>query len=293
MHSIKTISTITGLSTETLRAWERRYDGILPARSANGRRQYSEDDLAKLSLLAELTRNGHAISKIAALDYDALLALKTRSQAPSSLSLLLPQIIDALRDYRIERCEALLKQALIACDTIDYIKEVLMPSLTMVGELWHREQINIAQEHMFSCCVKRIVLSMVNNLHPHSPQMPAMLFATPSDEPHEFGILMSCLLAASLGFRCYYLGPNLPAHDLLEAIRHLQPAITVIGAVKTPPELTTAREIGQIAAVGDETAIWLGGLGARHLLPLPAKIDLIEDMDDFYRKAKQWLSLHR
>lgn len=292
MHSIKTITAITGLSAETLRAWERRYTGILPARSENGRRLYSADDLAKLSLLADLTRNGHTISKIVGLDYDALLALKNQNQEHDSTALLVSQIIDALRDYRIERCEELLKRALIACEPIDYVKRILLPALWTVGDLWHQEQINIAQEHMFSCCVKRIVLSMVNSLLQQTPHRPAILFATPSDEPHEFGILTACLLAAHLGFRCYYLGPNMPAPDLLAAIRHLKPAVTVLGVVKTPPEMSTLDALRQIGQGADLTSIWLGGQGARQLSNLPAGVELIRDIDDFYRRAEQQLSLH-
>ena len=92
---------------------------------------------------------------------------------------------------------------------------------------------------MFTCCVNRIVFSMVNNLHNASANSPAILFATPSDEPHECGILLSCLLAASQQYRCYFLGANLPGKDIVEAAQHLQPDIIVIGLVKTPPEPTT------------------------------------------------------
>lgn len=292
MHSIKTITAITGLSAETLRAWERRYSGILPARSESGRRLYSADDLAKLCLLAELTRNGHTISKIVSLDYDALLALKNQNQEQDNTQQLVTQITNALRDYRIERCEELLKRALIACEPLDYVKSILLPALSAVGDLWHQEQINIAQEHMFSCCVKRIVLSMVNNLQQQAPQRQAMLFATPSDEPHEFGILMACLLAAHLGFRCYYLGPDLPAPDMLAAIQHLKPVITVIGVLKSPPEPTTIDAIQQIGAgVSGMTSIWLGGVGGRHILKLPDGVELLRDIDDFYRKASLQLGL--
>lgn len=294
MYSIKAITSLTGLTAETLRAWERRYQGILPARSENGRRLYSPQDLEKLTLLAELTRNGHAISKIVSMDSEALQAMKSQATQHSGSDLLQLQIIEALMDYRIERCEQLLKRALLACEPIDYVKEILLPALRKIGDLWHQQRISIAQEHMFSCCVKRIVLSMVNNLQNQSSQALAMLFATPSDEPHEFGILLSCLLASALQYRCYYLGANLPGKDIVEAVEHLRPAITVIGLMKNPPESTTIEDLQLIGETEfmTTTSFWLGGSGARQLKQLPANAELLMDIDEFYRKAQQWQLLN-
>lgn len=294
MYSVKAISSLTGLSAETLRAWERRYEGILPARSENGRRQYSAQDLDKLSLLADLTRSGHAISKIVALDCKDLQILKAQASEDSGQQQLLSQITAALLDYRIERCEQLLKRALLACEPIDYVKGILLPALASVGDLWHQKRINIAQEHMFSSCVKRIVLSMVNNLQNASKTAPAMLFATPSDEPHEFGILLSCLLAASLQYRCYYLGTDLPGQDIVDAIEHLQPAIIVIGLMKSPLEIATIKEFSVIAHAEavKNIPLWLGGHGGRKFKS-EMTIEWLEDIDDFYRKAQQWQLLQR
>lgn len=301
MYSIKAVTTLTGLSGETLRAWERRYAGITPTRSDNGRRLYSQQDLEKLTLLAQLTRNGHTISKIAGLNCEALRDLQQRAQGvqKDSPSSLLDQIIEAVLDYRIDRCELLLKRALLASEPLDYARNILLPALEKVGDLWHQEKLSIAQEHMFSSCVKRIVLSMAHSLYNTSTSGPAMLFATPSDEPHEFGILLSCLLAAAQQYRCYYLGANLPGKDIAEAVRHLKPDIVVIGMTKTPPEPATIEQL-QIAVEAKETAhsaVWIGGNGAeywsRHsVLPSPG-CELITDISHFYSKAQQWRMLDK
>ncbi|WP_333878000.1 MerR family transcriptional regulator [Methylobacter sp.] len=299
MYSIKTITTLTGLSAETLRAWERRYSGISPARSDNGRRLYSQQELEKLTLLAQLTRNGHTISKIAGLNCDALRDLQQKAQAAhkDSSHPLLDQIIEALMDYRIDRCEQLLKRALVASEPLEYARDILLPALKKVGELWHEEKLSIAQEHMFTCCVNRIVFSMVNNLQNVSAGSPAILFATPSGEPHECGILLSCLLAAAQQYRCYYLGANLPGKDIVEATHHLQPDIIVIGLVKTPPEPDTIEQL-QIVLTAKETAtatVWIGGNGAQYWHPHSTSpgCELIKDIDHFYSKARQWMLLDK
>ena len=65
MFTIKAVSQATGVSIETLRAWERRYWVVEPQRDPNGRRSYSPPDVIRLRKLREATERGHAISKLA------------------------------------------------------------------------------------------------------------------------------------------------------------------------------------------------------------------------------------
>lgn len=294
MYSIKAITSLTGLTAETLRAWERRYDCVSPDRNTNGRRTYSQEDLEKLKLLVNLTRQGHAIGKIANLSSQELAQFQRQAanQHNEGQLALCDRIIEALRNYQIEQCEQLLKRALVAFEPLDYTRNILLPALQRVGQLWHEEKINIAQEHMFSSCVKRIVLSMVNNLHQPSRLNPSILFATPSGEPHEFGILLSCLLAASQQYTCFYVGADLPAKDIIEACQHLQPDVIALGLIKTPPEPMTIHHLEQILInTPHESKIWLGGGGAHYWFPSSADkyahCELIMDIDHFYAKAEQ------
>ncbi len=295
MYSIKAITSLTGLTPETLRAWERRYQCITPTRNASGRRSYSQTDLQKLKLLVILTRNGHPISKIANLSCEQLSQLQQApEQTDPQQSNLFNQIIDAVKNYRIEQCETLLKRALLACGPLDYARNILLPALHQIGVLWHEEKINIAQEHMFSSCVKRIVLTMVNNLHQPSKHNPSMLFATPSGEPHEFGILLGCLIAATRQYSCYFVGANLPGLDIVDACQHLNPDIIVIGMVKTPPESDTLTELSRVLdyANGGKAKLWLAGSGAgywhTHQTSLSNQCEYISDIDEFDAKAQQY-----
>ena len=295
MYSIKAITSLTGLTAETLRAWERRYDCITPQRNESGRRSYSQNDLEKLKLLVGLTRNGHAISKIAHLDCEQLRHFQSQSteQTDNSQVNLFSQIIEALRSYRIERCEQLLKRALLAHEPLEYARDILLPALQQIGELWHEEKINIAQEHMFSSCVKRIILTLVNTMHQPSKRNPSMLFATPSGEPHEFGILLGSLIAASQQYNCYYVGADLPAFDIIDACKHLKPDVIVIGVVKSPVEIQTAIELEKLMkfTVTGPSKLWLAGQGAhfwfKQHAPGAINCEYITDIDHFHDKARQ------
>lgn len=63
---------LAGLSAETLRVWERRYDLSDTARSPSGQRLYSAEQVRRLALLKQLVDQGHAIGILARLPTEQL-----------------------------------------------------------------------------------------------------------------------------------------------------------------------------------------------------------------------------
>ena len=71
-YAIGVVARCTQTHPETIRVWERRYELIVPGRSETGRRLYSENDIAKLTLVKRLTELGHSVSSLAKLSNDDL-----------------------------------------------------------------------------------------------------------------------------------------------------------------------------------------------------------------------------
>ncbi|MDF1583841.1 MAG: MerR family transcriptional regulator [Methyloprofundus sp.] len=288
MHTIKTVTALTGISTETLRAWERRYATVTPARDEQGRRLYSQADVERLILLANATRQGFTISKISTQSTAQLQALLANNQvAPANHhEALFTGIMAALDDYQMGRCEELLKRALIAMEPLHYARDVLLPLLQNVGQLWHEGKLGIAQEHMFSACVKRIILSMINTLHSSfAASTPRIIFATLSGENHEFGILLTSLLAASQRCECFYIGADLPWQELLLASKKIQPAIITLSVISYPPNSDVINDLTNLAnELPAHIQLWVGGAGAHFLneqQQLPARYLYTASLDDF------------
>jgi DNA-binding transcriptional MerR regulator len=63
---------MTGLSADIIRAWERRYGVVAPARGPRGARLYSTEDVDQLRLLRRAVSTGRAIGDIARLSRRAL-----------------------------------------------------------------------------------------------------------------------------------------------------------------------------------------------------------------------------
>lgn len=83
-YSMRVVCRATGLTPDTIRAWERRYAAIEPDRTAGNTRRYSPSDIRRLTLLREATQRGHTISAIANLHEDALRVLLSRDLSPPS-----------------------------------------------------------------------------------------------------------------------------------------------------------------------------------------------------------------
>lgn len=66
------VARLTGIPVQTLRVWERRYRIVGPRQSATGQRQYSPEDVARLTVIKQLVDSGHAIGSIATLDLKRL-----------------------------------------------------------------------------------------------------------------------------------------------------------------------------------------------------------------------------
>src|SRR5437868_6208611 len=76
-HPIQVVTRRTGLSADVIRVWEKRYGAVVPVRSATGRRFYSDADIERLRLLAQVTLGGRTVGQVAALSNEALTALAT------------------------------------------------------------------------------------------------------------------------------------------------------------------------------------------------------------------------
>ena len=78
VYRVGELSRRTGVSAQLLRAWERRYGLLRPARSPGGLRLYSDADLERVRAMQQHLAAGVAAAEAA--------ALATRTGAPTSVS---------------------------------------------------------------------------------------------------------------------------------------------------------------------------------------------------------------
>ena len=69
---IGAVSRLTGVTTDLVRVWERRYAVVKPMRTETGNRIYTQDDIARLALIKQLVDSGDAIGTVASLSLNDL-----------------------------------------------------------------------------------------------------------------------------------------------------------------------------------------------------------------------------
>ena len=89
LYKIGAISRLTGINPVTIRVWETRYGAVEPVRTEGKQRMYSENELARLSLMKQLTDEGDSIGVIAGLplaDLEGRVRDRTKLSEPSDKS---------------------------------------------------------------------------------------------------------------------------------------------------------------------------------------------------------------
>ena len=269
MFSIKAVSNATGVSIETLRAWERRYRVVEPRRDTNGRRSYEAQDVIRLRKLREATECGHPISKLAKLSDEQLTGAiaDAAANAPerSASRSYAEQMLSAAEHYKPDDCDQALSMALALLPLRQVVEEVLAPVLVEVGERWHAGNLTIAQERVLTGSVRRQVGNVIETYNRIAKGAP-VVFATLPDERHELGILMCALLASARGIRCQYLGPDIPASDIAVFAERIGASAVVLSMVRREAMVEAREHLAELLSLLVPTMpVLIGGLASLEL----------------------------
>ncbi len=287
---IAAVARMTGLSTDTIRAWERRYALVRPSRSPAGVRLYSEDDVTRLDLARAVVVLGHPISRVAPLsDSELRRLLQATSPAPSGSNFhsaaaeqVVVDVLQAIEQYELAQAETLLNSAALLFTPTALIVDVLSPFMREIGTRWQSNTLSIAQEHFASNLVRNLLGTLMRLRPPNGED--AILFATPPGEYHEFGILFAAALASVHGHKALVLGPSVPAKEVLRAARKTQAKRIVIGLVYQTDDTALSEYIREIkGGMAAPAQLCVGGEAALTLPVgcIPAGVEIAGNLADF------------
>lgn len=262
----------TGLTSHVIRAWERRYSAVTPARTGTNRRLYSDDDIERLELLRRATEAGHSISRIARLSAAELRELvptpavatgvPTGLGASANAEGFFSAAIEAVLEMNAELLEMVLMRACAGLAVPVLIEGLIAPFLGEVGELWRLGRIRAAHEHLASAVVRTLLGNLKDSFRP-AQRAPRVLVTTPSAQWHELGALLATVTAASAGWRAIYLGSNLPAQEIAGAANHRQVRAVALSIVYPPDDPLLGNELRQLRRLlSSDIALVAGGRAA-------------------------------
>ena len=286
MYPIKAAAELAGLTTETLRAWERRHGAISPVRDAQGRRLYDPATIERLSRLHRLTDRGHPIRDLATLDDDALDRLLDdgRQAAYGGVETLPTRMLDAIADYRVDVFDRDLSVAIATLPMTVLLTRVVMPLLREVGLRWADGRLAVAQERLVSSLLRMRLLAVLSP--PPREQRPRVLFTTLPGERHELGLIAAALQAHEAGMPVLYLGTELPVDEIARVVDKLGAAGVALSSVDPQQARPALEELRQLDAVLAPTVpVWLGGANAQYLAEelASARIHAVADVQAMTR----------
>lgn len=278
---------MTGLSVDTLRAWERRYEAVVPERGDRGR-VYTDAHVARLKQLVDLVGRGHAIGSVAGLSDADLHRLMTSGDAHASggggasaeppVNARFDGLLRALDRYDLDEIERNLNRHAAVLPPSDLIFSVMLPLLREVGARWEKRKLRPSQEHLVSAIVRSVLGSLLRTTG-RITTTPKIVFATPSGERHELGLLCAALLAASAGYGVIYLGPDVPADDIVHAAVTTHTRVVMIAA--TAQGAISKAEARTLSRLPAEVELWIGGAEAEAVLAITGdRARYVEGLDD-------------
>ena len=290
----------TGLNAETIRAWERRYSAIQPARTEGGTRKFSEEDVTRLLCLKTLRERGFGLQALAGLPTGELVSMsragKGTAPRPQPVK---PPISTEQQAYleAIERMDApaaleLLKEMTDGLGNLQLILGVTVPVMWEVGRRWNEGTLGVAHEHLVSAQLKRTLMSRLEQI-PAPEGAPRLMFTTPAGQLHEFGILAGSVLAKEAGFDVLYLGPNMPSEDIIWSVAQSQADVLVLSVVRRMDEEQMGQMERLVDTVSVRVPVWIGCPPEHPLIARLPKATFISSIEDFQAAASQLLSRRR
>jgi len=228
---------LLGVSPNTLRSWERRFDYPKPRRTQGGHRQY---DLAELEALRRALNETHNISS-------AIELARQRGEGPSSPT----RLLDAFDHFDEGSADRVLEESLAVRSVERTVEEVLLPALELVQERDGRE------------AERELALRWATGwLHAHRRVVPpasrpqgVLLFdSSPRLDVESVHVQALELGLRRAGFRTLLLAFNLPPERVVRAIRALDPTAFIFCGGDATLDVVgrlvyTVRQVGSAAPV--------------------------------------------
>ena len=259
-YPISTVATMTGVNPVTLRAWERRYGLIQPARTGKGHRLYSAQDIERIQEVLRLVEEGIPISQVPQV-------LEAGAHVSSDL---VPvgdgwadyqeRMVSAIEQFNEAGLESVYNEALSLYPVEIVTRRLLVPLLKELGERWENATGSVAEEHFFGVYMRNKLGARFHHRQ-GNPQGPKLLAACLPGELHEVGILLFALAAHDRGFRIVLLGADMPLDELPVVVRRAKcDAIVLSGAIEPSESVLTKQLSGLVQAA--RVPVFVGGITA-------------------------------
>ena len=209
-----------GVTPELLRAWEQRYGVLRPVRTPGGFRLYGEEDAERVARMRQGLDEGLSAAEA------ARMALEPSSSPDGLIEDARARLIGAIESYDEAGVQGALDDGLAAFGLEAFVRDLILPTLTVVGRGWEQGTVDISQEHFASNLIRGRLLSLARLWGRGAG--PLALLACAPGEQHDISLLAFGLILRSHGWRILYLGADTPLSTLEDTARTTGAAVVVL-----------------------------------------------------------------
>jgi DNA-binding transcriptional MerR regulator len=282
-YTLNDLERLTGIKTDTIRIWERRYGILKPELTDTGRRWYTGESLIRLINISLLYRNGSKISVLAALPSTEI-AERVAHLRNSTLENdeTMSSLLQAMNKLDERAAEEILLKSIVSKGVEHVFEQLVFPFLERVGIMWHTGSVSIATEHFITGVFrKRLIAASDALLHGNSGNGRKFMLFLPEGELHELGLLYCEYLIARAGHSVLYLGQATPLKAIKEAVQQWKPDYAVTGTLSglgIEEPLVYLRELS--ASACGASILVAGGLSGFNAEEYPEGVQALKNFND-------------
>jgi methanogenic corrinoid protein MtbC1 len=249
------------VSEDLLRAWERRYGLLKPARSPGGFRLYTGADEQRVRRMQAHLARGLAAAEAAraalAEDDAPAVPVDTGPEVAPGLAELAGELRRALDGFDEPAAEAVLDRLFAGFTVETALRQVVVPYLRELGERWSAGAVGVATEHFASNVLRARLASLARGWG--QGRGPSAVLACPPGELHDLPLMAFGVVLHRNGWRVVYLGADTPLADLGRTVAQRPPDVVVLAAVVAQ---RFQDAVPDLAALAGSVPLRLAGAGA-------------------------------
>jgi len=153
--------------------------------------------------------------------------------------------------------------------------EIIAPALWLVGELWERGEITVADEHLATeISIRVLALQREAKRVAGARSAHLVMLAAPSGELHVVALLMAANLLREAGYQVMMLGADVPADALSAAARRHEPEVICLSSTMPGGVEQVLSSIDEVQRTWPQAGFVVGGGGLESGLGALGKIYL-------------------
>jgi DNA-binding transcriptional MerR regulator/methylmalonyl-CoA mutase cobalamin-binding subunit len=286
--NISAVERDTGLSKDTLRIWERRYNFPRPERDQNGDRAYAPQQVVRLQLIKRLIDQGFRPGKIIGLADEHLSSLLEQPAGPDAQRPDVQAYLSLVKSHQSDELRRHLAQAIARQGLQTFIVDSVAPLTEAVGNAWVRGEIAIFEEHLYTELVQGLLRNAISALQ-SAGRAPRVLLTSLPNEAHNLGLLMVEAVLTVENATCIALGTETPVTEIVRAASAHRADIVALSFSAAYPESKAVEALRELRAMlPAKTTLCAGGAGVARLRRRLDDIQLVSSLEQMCDLTRQW-----